>query len=166
VQCPFGVLHPTSYELRTQKCGSKSDEAATYRLTGLSGKYLLAADRSFRCTPAQQAAISTISKGKLMRNKIYPLENQVLPAQSHTLSDHDLNSISAGQEAREFGPSPIFAADSDAPGLGNRGFLVGTMTMSEIQDYCRQHDFTYSIQNTQGKPQINIFEPVKYGVMI
>jgi len=73
-----------------------------------------------------------------MRNKIYPLENQVLPAQSHTLSDHELNSVAAGQEAREFGPSPIFASDSDAPGLGNRGFQVGEMTAEEKKAALRE----------------------------
>ena len=73
-----------------------------------------------------------------MRNKTYPLEKQLRPTQCHTLSDHELNSVAAGQEAQEFVPSPIFNADSDAPGLGNRGFQVGEMTAEEKKAALRE----------------------------
>ena len=74
-----------------------------------------------------------------MRNNIYPLENQLFKAQPHTLSDHELNSVAAGQEAQKPVPSPVFASDSDAPGLGNCGFQVGgQMSLEEFKNFKRQ----------------------------
>ena len=66
-----------------------------------------------------------------MQNKTFPLESHASSAELNTLSDHEMNSVVAGLEAQGFVVSPIFAADSDAPGLGNRGVQVGEMNAEE-----------------------------------